>query len=376
MLMARSGADILNSLFTNAIILNLVPSAFERGRIGLQYAVLTAEFIAWETVLDNYKKEGILQTAVLTDDILKLSEPLHYQTPATPSSVMVHFYWDPKAEDINKSDTVIPFGQTVQTMDSNPIVFTTTERAVLYADVEYVQVRAKSTTTGSVTMIPSDYIDVIMPNLSNANIMVINPLESWGGADAEDPLMVRTRALGARYAYEKGTAGSIDLELLQFGLASYQYSLIDNAYGYGSFALYIDTTSDELIADIKGLINQIKALGIYSTIDKILNFDFEFDFNIKIMGVGNIVPEERNNLKNDLTSALIEFVKLNGVGKTIMISHLVHYLLDQLMDKYSLFDLHIDTNSYMDRIDKNGNIIVNPNEKMNITAINIAYVLE
>ena len=362
----RTGEQILDDLFNNAVTVGLIPSKFKRGRIGLLYATLAAEIVGWEQVLDNYDKESHIQTAQLEDSIVKLAEPHHYRTPALPSDVMVRVYWDTNFAG-EKTHIIVPFGQIFQTADADPVQYASIERVVLYDDAEFVWVRARSIKRGRDTMVPPDYLTSMIP--PTTGVKAINPEESWGGADAEDVETVRSRALGARYAYEKGTSSSIDLELSKMGVLSYQYNLADNLYGYGSLGLFVDTKSDEYIKEIEDKIKEVKASGIYETVEKALVVPFIFNFGVKVVSAHDITPEERDNLKKDLTNETVEYVKLNGVGKNIIISHLSHYLLEKLLDKYNFFDLHIDTTTYTTRRDKNGNIVLQVNEKLEITDV-------
>jgi hypothetical protein len=362
--MARDGTQILESLFSNAINVGLVPSRFDQGRIGLLFAVLAAEEVAWETVLDNYKQEGFLQTAVVADDIIKLAAPLHYQTPALPSKVVVKFYW---VNGATKVDTTIPFGQVIQTVDSPPIQYRTMSSVVLYADAEYVLVSARSIDTGLDTMVPAEYITV--SGLSGIN--VINDGESWGGADIEDPKSVRQNAISARFSMEKGTSNSFGLELSRLGIQDYQYNLVDLCFGNGTFALYIDTTVDEFIDEIIERIMQIKAAGIYGVIEKVEVVPFTFDFYIEVASKNDITPDKRNSLIQDLTGALTDFVTYNGVGQTVVISVLTHYLLDELTDKYNLFDLNINTSTFQYLRDSNGNIVLQDDQILQVTEITV-----
>jgi len=263
--MVRSGEEILDNLFDNAVTVGLIPSKFKRGRIGLLYATLAAEFVGWEQVLENYDNEARIQTARIPDNIIKLSEPHHYQTPALPSDVMVRIYWE--REYTEKTNTIIPFGQIIQSADGDPIQYATIERVVLYSDTEAVWVRARSIKRGANTMVPPNYLTALSPPIEG--VKCINPEESWGGADAESPETVRIRALGARYAYERGTSSSIDLELSKMGVLYYQYNLVDNMYKEGTMALFVDTNSDEYIEEIEAKVKEIKASGIYLTVDKV-----------------------------------------------------------------------------------------------------------
>lgn len=362
----RTGEQILDDLFSNAVTVGLIPSKFKRGRIGLLYATLAAEIVGWEQVLENYDNENHLQTAQLEDNIVKCAEPHHYRTPALPSDVMVRVYWNSSFAG-EKTHLIIPFGQIFQTVDTNPVQYATIERVVLYDDAEFVWVRARSIKRGNDTMVPPDYLTSMVPTITG--VKCINPEESWGGADAEDIEMVRTRALGARYAYEKGTSSSIDLELSKMGVLGYQYNLVDNLYGYGTLGLYVDTTSDEYLKEIEDKIKEVKASGIYQRVEKSTSVLFIFNFGVKVVSQHDITPEERDNLKKDLTKETVEYVRLNGVGKDIIISHLSYYLLDKLRDKYNFFDLHIDTTMYSNRRDANGNILLDINEKLEVTDV-------
>jgi hypothetical protein len=363
----RSGDQILDNLFTNALKVNLVPSRFERGRLGLLFAVLTAEMVAWETVLENYKKEGFLQQAVIKDDIIKLASPFYSPIPALPSNVILKFYWSSSAD--SHTDTTIPMGQIAQTVDSTPVQYATTESRILYADEEYVLMRATSLTTGLESMVPAEYITSMPSSLSG--IKVINEEESWGGADAEDALSIRNRAITARFNYERGTTSSFEIELAKLGLQPYQYSLVDNAYGYGSLALYVDTTLDEYIEEITSKINEIKASGIYSDVQKVVSIPITISFAIKVVSKSDITPAERDNLKSDITSATTDFITYNGVGQKVVISRLIYYLFQQLKDVYNVFDIVIDTSTYSSMSDSDGNIVIDSNEKLEITNISI-----
>lgn len=360
--MARDGTQILDSLFSNAISVGLVPSRFDQGRIGLLFAVLAAEEVAWETVLDNYKQEGFLQTAVVTDDIIKLAAPLHYQTPALPSNVVVKFYW---LNGATKVDTTIPFGQVIQTVDNPPIQYRTMSSVVLYADAEYVLVSARSIDTGLDTMVPAEYITV--SGLSGIN--VINDGESWGGADAEDLQSVRQNAMTARYSMEKGTSTAFNIALSQMGIQSYQYNLIDCAWGYGTLALYVNTTDSQFISQIKSIVQSVKADGIYYTVDMVSVVQLNFNFDITVVSQNDITPQERNNLTSDLTSALTTYVQTNGVGQTVYLGLLNAHLLTQLNPTYNLFNINIDTSAYQNMIDSNGDIVLQPNQVLNIVNV-------
>jgi hypothetical protein len=370
--MAQSGQDVLDSLFNNATTVGLVPSRFERGRIGLQYAVLAAEIVGWEITLDNYKQEDYLATSVVSDNIIKLAAPQHYQTPALASDVMLQIGWAPNYTD--RVDTILPFGTIVGTIDSTPIQYTIVSQVTLYAAQSFVWVRARSIKTGLDTMVAPNMLTVLLPAIDG--IIVTNPQDSWGGADAEDPTVVKARAMGARYSYEKGTSAAIDLFLSQIGLKSYQYNLIENSFGSGSIALYVDTQIDEYLNEIVDVVNQTKADGIYAVYEKANVINFTFNLSVNVSSTIDMTPEVRNNLKGDITDIIVNFVKFNGVGQNIIASYLIHDILDVVIDKYQVYNVSIISDPSLNRYDSQGNILVNPNEVLEIQNVAVSIVTE
>ena len=235
---------------------------------------------------------------------------------------------------------------------------------------------ARSINSGADTKVGPGEITTFQGQNVNGSVKVINPQESWGGADPEDPLVVRTRAMGARYTMEKGTGAAIDLALSQIGVQTYQYNLIENAFVNGSFGLYVDTQIDEYLNEIKDVVSQTRAKGIYTVCQKAQIVNFTFSLSVEVAGTVDINPEQRNNLKGDITDIIVNFVLLNGVGQKVIASYLVHDILDVVMDKYGVYDVSIIPETGSTRYDSYGNILVEDNEVLEIQNVNINITTE
>ena len=61
--MARTGEEILTSIYNQAIDDGLITARFEQGRLGLLFSVIAKEFVTFEQVLEDYVSEMNLSTA-------------------------------------------------------------------------------------------------------------------------------------------------------------------------------------------------------------------------------------------------------------------------------------------------------------------------
>lgn len=367
--MARSGELILDSLFNNAMIEGLIPSRIPKTRIGIFFAVMAAEIEGWEIVLDNFRDESFLSSAKLVQNIIKLAEPYYGIVDERASDVIVRFSWED--DFLDRRDTVIPFGQIIETDELDPIQFQTVERAVLYGNSTVAVVRARSVERGSHTMVNAGEITVINQP-PGPGIVVTNPKASWGGRDVEPIESVRSNAMSARYSMTKATEDHFHIRLAELGLERYQYSIFDNAFGYGSVAVYIDSSINEQIREIRDALKEVKASGIYLTCESAERIYLQLGFKIRVVNDHDITPEERNNIKADIRSATTEFVLKNGVGNKIVVSRLIHYLYKILLEKYNFFDLQIINKDVpAEYLDKDGNITIAKNEVIKISKINI-----
>lgn len=366
--MARLAQTILDSLFNNAILKGLLPSVLKKTRIGILFAVLASEIAEWEVVMDNFRSESYLADAKLKNSIIKICEPFYSKTEEKPSETILMIKWIDGVQ--TKADTVIPFGTIVQTSDSNPIQYMTIEETVLYKTASVIHVRARSVESGANTMIPAGAITSFVNQFGN--ISVTNTEASWGGRDEETIENVRSNAMASRYSLVKGTKDHIRLVLSSLGLYSYQYNIEENAYGEGSFAIYVDTTSEYYLKEIEDAIKVAKAAGVYAVIEGTESIPITFNFYVKVVNKTDITPQQRDNIKKDLTAGIQTFIKQNGVGQTLLMSHLTHYLYDQFLDKYQLFDVAIKE-VYVDEkyLDEDGNIYLRPYQVINAETINI-----
>ncbi|MDP3013387.1 MAG: baseplate J/gp47 family protein [Candidatus Subteraquimicrobiales bacterium] len=302
-----------------------------------------------------------------------MAAPLRFRAPATVSKTNLKFYWTvPFSGRINSFD--VPIGQIAQTNEVNPKQYLTTREMTLYKEQEYVIIPAVSRLTGEDTYVQEETLKSLEPG--RVNVAVTNPEESWGGRDQEADKDLRTNAMIARFALEKGTRSALVRLLDENGLKEYDYNLVENIHGYGNFAIYIDTTVDEFVDSVRRALNSEKAAGIYMICEEAVPLDLNLNMDIKVAQASDLLPKERENLKNELSQAFIEFVDINGVGQKIMMSRAIHYIYQQLLDKYDMFDLHINPMNLLSQVDEDNNILLKANEVAKINEINIEISTE
>ena len=305
--LARSATEILDSLFNHAVREKLLTSAtFRRGRFGILFSVLSSEIATWEQILEILRKECFLDTATTGENIEKITSPLRYRSPSKNSRSSGIFFWNVPYEQ-RAEDKIIPYGQIVETSETNPIQYITTETRTLYKEQDYIRIPLVSRLTGKDTYVEPETLVSLEPGINY--VSVINDEESWGGADQETYEDLRTHSKSTRYALEKGTRGALELVLLECGLEKYQYNLVENIHGYGNFAIYIDTMVDEYVDYVKTVLQREKAAGIYMNCKAATQVLLDISFTIKIATPADLLPKEREMLKKDLTQAFTEFVR-------------------------------------------------------------------
>lgn len=371
---ARTPTEILDSIFTHAQSEGLVTSSdFRRGRFGLLFAVLASEIGNWENFLQYLMAEGYLVTATESENIEKLASPLRYRAPAKPSKTTVVFSWTIPPEE-RTSDITIPLFQIIETIGNDPIQYVSMEEAVLYRESEYVRVKAQSRLTGYDTYVGAEELVVIEPRIYG--VEVNNEEESWGGTDQESIDELRENAMIARYALEKGTRGALEWTMREEGFYTNDYNLVENKFGYGNFAIYIDTTVDEAVKYLEKQLFREKAAGIYMVCKKATRVYIDFSFIVKVANEADLTPKERKSLKQDLDLALTDFIKYTGVGKKIMISKATHYIYEKLLDKYEIYDIVIEPLGISQDLDEDNNIILEDYEVAKINSINVEVVTD
>ena len=361
--MARTGENILNSLWTRAINEELVTSKFEQGRLGLVFSVIAKEFSFWETAMEDYIKEMNLVTASTEENVEKLAMPLHSRNQARRSNVVLRF----TRLSPNLGSITIPVAFQVETAGSTPIIYKTVEEKTMYDDYNYVDVRAISIDVGSTSMVLADQLTVMIKPITT--VTVTNPEESWGATDLENIETTRTAALTARYVWEKGTEIAIKEALRNYGLETYEYNIVDLENGDGTFSVYVDTEIDRVITEIKNLLNVQKASGIYMKVQKTTPLEFNFTFTVLIARQQDLLPAEATRLESDLNSALSYYILHNGVGKKLVLSKAVHYIYGQLLDKYDLADLELTAEGWPTKLDYRGNIVLENDEIINVSDV-------
>lgn len=372
--LARTPQEVLDSLFAHAVQEKLLASPdFRRGRIGILFSVFSSDIVIWEQILDLLRAEVYITDARGSDDIEKLTAPMRFKAPATQSKTTLKFYWTTSYAGRN-TDITIPVGQIAETSEVNPTQYVTTREMTLYREQEYIMIPALSRLKGEDTYVLPNTLNRAEPSI--ANVAVINLEESWGGRDEESDEDLRMNAMIARYALEKGTRSSLVRLLDENGLKEYDYNLIENIYGYGNFAIFVDTTVDEFIDSIKRALRSEKAAGIYMVCEKAIPVTLNLNMEIKVAQASDLLPKERENLKNELRTTFVDFVDTNGVGQKIMMSRAIHHIYQKLLDKYEMFDLHIEPTNLLSQVDEDNNILLKDNEVAKINEINIEISTE
>jgi hypothetical protein len=358
--MAKSPEDWINDLNAQAIEDGVITAAFPKSDIGLLFAAFGTAAFELETYVDKSELNSSLVTVPLTEETIleNLAAPFVSRSMKKSSYVIQRLV---RTEGVG--DIVIPQGTIFENPALNPEYYQSAEAKTMYVYQDVIDILLVSTNSGKDTMIGKNYLTVCQ---AIQGFDTYNPDVSWGGEDQESAWDLKQDALLARYSMEKGTQYAIKSALLNYGLAEEEYNLVEWEFGYGTFAVYVDTTVDKIVDEIQTLLDGVEAKGIYSVVKKITPVDFIFNFKIILSGFKDLLPEERNSLKADMEEAFKTFVSRNGVGQKYYQSQAIHYLLEELMAKYKLSDIHILTDDYPSKVDNNGNINIEDYEKINV----------
>ncbi|MFZ3130698.1 MAG: baseplate J/gp47 family protein [Desulfosporosinus sp.] len=374
MVPVRTPTEILESLFSHAVQEGLLTStSFRRGRFGVLFAALASEMGNWEGFIQESMNEGYLVSATDGDNVEKIAAPLRYRAPAKPSKTTLVFSWDIPYEE-RTADITIPLFQIIETVGIDPIQYVTMQESILYKEEEYIRVKAQSRLTGHDTYVGEETLTVMEPRIQE--ISVINEEESWGGSDQESIEELRTNAMIARYALEKGTKGALEWAMREEGFYTNNYNLVENKNGHGNFAIYVDTTIDEEVEYLKKQLFKEKAAGIYMICQKATPLYVDFNFIIKIANDSDLTPKERQTLKQDIAQAFTNFIGYNGVGKKIMMSKATHYIYEAILEKYDIYDIQIDPLNLGQDVDEDNNILLEDYEVAKINTINVEVVTD
>ena len=368
--MARTGEEILNAFYQQAIADGLISAKFEQGRLGLLFSVIAKEFVLFEQFLERYIAEMNLSTAQNASSIELLALPFHLRQRATVATVTLRFTKDDTITD----DYVIPFGTLVQTSDLNPIVYRTIEQKTLYIENDYVDIIAYSVDAGSSNIVKEDTLKVLTKR--TPGIYVTNPKDAYGGVDQESLSSLRTSALNFRFQLEKGTLVGLQEVLKDYGLSGWQYNIVENEFGMGSLAVYVDTENDAIVDDVKRLMTINKAEGVYLTCKKVIPVPIEFNFDITISSEKKLLPEERDRLKTEIAEIFQDFVNMVGVGKKLVKSRAITYMFSRLINEWFISDIDVTFEGSTENINDRGNITVESWEVVKIQELNISIDTE
>ena len=373
--MARSADDVLTSLYNKAIAEGLVTTRFEQGRLGLIFSVIAKELYTFETLLEDYIRQMNLTTATDALAIELLAKPYHIKQPSKRANVILRFTKQETVVD----DYVIPAGLYIETADWDPIQYQTLETKTFYKEEEYVDIRAIAIEPGSLSMVDANQLSIIKNQVHSRSLIVTNLEKSYGGEDEEPIEVLRQSALSFRYDLEKGTYVAITEALRDYGLNYYEFNLIENAFGYGSIGLYVDTTLDTVIDEKELLVKKIKASGIYLRVEKATPIETSFDFTINVSTPPyGLFPEERDELKSLLEQKFEDYVNTLGVGQPLIISRAVNYIYTEFQRTHArwlLSDIHITAEGEIGTIDGYGNVIPEDYDIIKVSDIDITVTV-
>lgn len=364
--MARTGQEILDAFFTNAIDEGLITAVFEQGRLGILFAVAAKQMVTWEEIIEGYENEFNLVTAKNEQSIEYLASPLYRRRFATPSQVMLRFTRAPNSDP--DADYIIPINTLVETAEYNPITYYTIEEKTLWAGQEYVTIKAYSHEYGAATMVEANQLTVVKP--ISLGLDVTNLESSWNGQDIEPIEDVRKGAFNARLQFETDNKYALDKIIRDTtGLKTYEFQLFEDSERPGRFSVYIDSDNEYLIKDVEEIISYNKAFGVYFTCEKAIPVNLDFEFKIEISSTKDLTPDIRRRLKIDVEEAFKNFVETNGIGNTLVLSRGVHRIYEEILSDYDISDIHLEVLNMANKLDEKGNVDIALNEVIKVQTI-------
>jgi hypothetical protein len=338
----------------------------ERGRLDKLFSVVAAEFVAFEELIDSRITETNVVTATERESLEKLATPFYLPISPTYSECILTVTRDGTVVD----DIEIPIGTIFETSETNPRQYIATKTKWLYSGQDVIKLRVRSINTGANTAVNAGELNVVVNNLV-AGINVINSQGSWGGYDGDTESDIRRAVMSARYEFEAGLKSAIENTLREYGLPYYKYNLEEFAFGEGTCAVYIDTTSDEELFDIQTVVEREIGAGIYDRFEKAIPLEMDFSFTVNLYAEHDLLPNERDELKRELETVFTSYVEEVGVGQSIIVSKAKNWLFDQLLDTYEIYDIEISLVNYTERINSKGNIDVESNEVAKVSNVSV-----
>lgn len=368
--MARTPTEVLTSLYNRAISNNFITAAFEQGRIGLLFSVIAAELQYWEEVIERYTNQFNLFSATEDEAILLLSAPLRPQLPSVRGSVILKFT---RQEGIT-GDILVPIGTIVETAGLNPIQYNTIEDVYLYSGQDVVSTLAMAMLPGSDSKVYANELEILVSPISG--VSVINEHDSWGERDAEYIEDVRLNALSTRYELEHGTTLSIRNKIRDYGLEEYEFNLEEYSYGYGSIGLWVDTTDENVLLSIKNIVEREKPSGTYLICEMAEQVEIPFYIQVRLAMDYDIPPQQRDSLIARVEESLRRFILQNGVGQDLIVNKATHFIIEDLVDEYEIYDLDITSGITNEAQDDSGDIPIERYQVLKIQSISVSVVVE
>lgn len=377
--LVRTVTQIIDALFKEAVDSGLLESTtFRRGRFGLLFSAFASELTHWQNNVIGVTNEHYLDSATETINIERLGAPLRYRSPATPSRTTLMFRWHPLGQQ--PDNYIIPANQIVETEELNPIQYVTTKEAVLYQGQSYVLVPAMSRKNGANTHVPVNKLIRLDPGIGAMEVSNIE--ESWGGKNQETIDAYRRNVFSVRNHLERGTEYAIKSLLLELGLETYEYNLVEYYFGRGSFKIYVDIASDEFLNVITAALKRYKSEGIYCECEMADEHDLNFHVIINLAQEQDLVPRERDEIIKIVERKLRRYVLYNGVGKLIDAKKIKHYILDDatggidLLQEYSIYDIQIKNLVYPEPKEELDDILIMSNEVPRVRDVTVEIKTE
>lgn len=364
----RSEAEVIESLFQHAVSEGLLDSTdYRTGRYGIQFGIFATEMVTWQTFHDYLQRESFLSTAIEEDNIRRHAQPFYSSISAKPCYNTVKIYWT--IPFVNREQISIPGNYTIETLGQNPIQYLTLQNVTIYPEQDYIFVPVISRNAGKDNYVSSEQL--VMLNSKIAGLSVTNLEASYGGRDEETITSVTDNALRARFTLEKGTSDAIDLELARQGLEYYQFNKVNAAFGGGSGAIYIDTTSNDYIKMIKEALQHTSAFGISLIVEQAIEILLDLSLTVRLYNIGDLTPNQRDNLISEINDNFKEYVLESGVGQKILMTKAIFYLFQHVSSTYAMAEVHIEPTNILDRKDEYGNILLDSNEVARINKLDI-----
>lgn len=322
-----SGEEILTRLYDASIEVGLLNRRFEKGRIGLLYAVFAAEFENLFAIFDEYTKQFSLET--VTDEALLESMLKQYLIRGTSNRARVVLRFTREA-DFNENIT-IPADFTVRDGSLDGAVFRTVEDLYMWKGTQSAIVVAYCDEIGSQFNVGADTLTVFDDTAYITKLSVTNPESAWGGKDEETLEHARERVVNFRYKRE-GTIAHIIDQIQEFSDLEYQqYKITEYTEGYGSVGITLLMDNDYAYEDLCIDLEQNKLAGIkYQFIRGVRKY-IDLSVVITLGGNKDLTPTQDQEIYDKSDDIIRDFFGMgSGIGQDLSIDSLQASLNNQL----------------------------------------------